>query len=220
MDGPTSPQRLDGRELMPTSASPAPRPSGGEPAHGIQNIVWCVERAQGGDGEAFAQLYTAYSDTVYRYVYYRVGGMPTAEDLTSEVFVRAFQRLDTFAWRGRDFGAWLVTIARNLVADHFASARFRLEVTTGELLHSNEVERSSEEMAVENFRNRGLAEALNRLPRRMRQVTWLWTLGVPTAHIAQQLGISPNTVRVHLFHARQRLAADPLVVLIASPARS
>jgi RNA polymerase sigma-70 factor (ECF subfamily) len=204
---------------MPTSASPAPRPPGGEPAYGIQNIVQCVERAQAGDGEAFAQLYTAYSDTVYRYVYYRVGGKPTAEDLTSEVFARAFQRLDTFAWRGRDFGAWLVTIARNLVADHFASARFKLEVTTGELLHSNEVERSSEDMAVEGFRNRGLAEALSRLPRRMRQVTWLWTLGVPTAHIAQQLGVSPNTVRVHLFHARQRLAADPLVVLLASPAR-
>ncbi|MFE2519416.1 sigma-70 family RNA polymerase sigma factor [Streptomyces mirabilis] len=176
-----------------------------------------MERAQAGDGVAFAQLYSAYCDTVYRYVYYRVGGKTTAEDLTSEVFTRAFQRLHTFTWRGRDFGAWLVTIARNLVADHFTSARFRLEVTTGELLDSNEVERSSEDVAVEGFRNRGLAEALNRLPLRMRQVTWLWTLGAPTAHIAQQLGISPSTVRVHLFQARQRLAADPLLVLIASP---
>jgi RNA polymerase sigma-70 factor (ECF subfamily) len=205
---------------MPTSASPARRLPGGEPAFGIENIMQCVERAQAGDGAAFARLYTAYSDTVYRYLYYRVGGKATAEDLTSEVFARALQRLHTFTWRGRDFGAWLVTIARNLVADHFTSARFRLEVTTGELLDSNEVERSSEDAAIEGLRNNGLAEALNGLPGRMRQVTWLWACGEPTARIAQQLGISPSTVRVHLFQARQRLAADPLVTLLASPTRS
>jgi RNA polymerase sigma-70 factor (ECF subfamily) len=205
---------------MPASATPAPRPPGGEPAHGIQDIVQCVARAQAGDGAAYAELYAAYSDMVYRYTYYRVGGRATAEDLTSEVFARAFQHLHTFTWRGRDFGAWLVTIARNLVADHFASARFRFEVTIGERLHSDEVERSSEEAAVERLRNRELAEALNRLPRRMRQVIWMWTLGTSTASIAQQLGISPSTVRVHLFEARQRLAADPFVVSMTSTART
>ncbi|MGX5183070.1 sigma-70 family RNA polymerase sigma factor [Streptomyces avermitilis] len=179
-----------------------------------------MERAQAGDGVAFAQLYAAYCDTVYRYVYFRVGSKATAEDLTSEVFTRAFQRLHTFTWRGRDVGAWLVTIARNLVADHFTSARFRLEVTTGELLDSDEVERSPEDVTVESFRNKTLAEALNRLPTRMRQVAWLWALGTPTAHIAQQLGISPSTARVHLFQARQRLAADPLLILTATPAKS
>lgn len=72
---------------------------------------------------------------------------------------------------------------------------------------SNETERSPEETAVEDLRNSGLAEP-----------TWLWTLGVPTARIAQQMGISPSTVRAHLFQARQRLAADPLVALIARSA--
>lgn len=101
-----------------------------------------VERAQAGEAEAFGRLYDQYSDTVYRYIYYRVGGKATAEDLTSETFLRALRRIGTFTWQGRDFGAWLVTIARNLVADHFKSSRFRLEVTTGEMLDANEVERS------------------------------------------------------------------------------
>ncbi|WP_438363853.1 sigma-70 family RNA polymerase sigma factor [Streptomyces hyaluromycini] len=180
----------------------------------------CVERAQAGDSTAFAWLYSAYADTVYRYIYYRVGGKATAEDLTSEVFTRAFQRLHTFTWTGRDLGAWLVTIARNLVADHFASARFRLEVTTGEFLESDELEQSSEDAAVEALRNSGLAEALDRLPRRMRQAVWLWALGTPTSHVAQQLGISPSTVRVHLHQARQRLAADPLLASIIGPPSS
>lgn len=101
-----------------------------------------VERAQAGEADAFGRLYDQYSDTVYRYIYYRVGGKATAEDLTSETFLRALRRISTFTWQGRDFGAWLVTIARNLVADHFKSSRFRLEVTTGEMLDANEVARS------------------------------------------------------------------------------
>lgn len=203
---------------MPTSASPVPRPPGGEPAYGSRSMVRCVEDAQAGDGEAFAQLYSAYGDTVYRYVYYRVGVTSLAEDLCSDVFVHAFRRLNTFTWQSRDFGAWLVTIARNLVADHFRSSRFRREVTTGEILDSNEIERSPEDIIIESFRNSGLTDALNRLPCRMRQVTWLWALGTPTAHIAQRMCISPSTVRVHLHQARQRLAADPVLTQIARSA--
>lgn len=112
-----------------------------------------VERAQAGEADAFGRLYDQYSDTVYRYIYYRVGGKATAEDLTSETFLRALRRIGTFTWQGRDFGAWLVTIARNLVADHFKSSRFRLEVTTGEMLDANEVERSPEDSVLESLSN-------------------------------------------------------------------
>src|SRR4029079_9318640 len=97
-----------------------------------------VERAQAGETEAFGRLYDHYSDTVYRYIYYRVGGKATAEDLTSETFLRALLRIGTFTWQGRDFGAWLVTIARNLVADHFKSSRFRLARHTGQILDTHQ----------------------------------------------------------------------------------
>ncbi|MFF7205342.1 sigma-70 family RNA polymerase sigma factor [Streptomyces sp. NPDC008141] len=164
-------------------------------------------------------LYDTYCDAVYRYVYYRVGSKATAEDLTSDTFVQALARLDSFIWKGRDFGAWLVTIARNRVADHFKSSRFRLEVTTGEMLDAREVERSPEDLVIESFGNSTLLEALNRLPDRMRETTWLWALGTPTAVIARRLSITPSTVRVHLHQARQRLATDPaLTHLTAQPA--
>ncbi|GAA3056370.1 sigma-70 family RNA polymerase sigma factor [Streptomyces olivoverticillatus] len=122
-----------------------------------------VERAQAGEAEAFGRLYDQYADTVYRYIYYRVGGRATAEDLTSETFLRALRRIGTFTWQGRDFGAWLVTIARNLVADHFKSSRFRLEVTTGEMLDANEVERSPEDSVLESLSNAALLEAVRKL---------------------------------------------------------
>lgn len=93
-----------------------------------------VLRAKTGDSDAFATLYDRYLDLVYRYIYFRVGSHPLAEDLTSETFLRALRRITDFTWQGRDFGAWLVTIARNLIADHFKSGRYRLEVSTAEVV--------------------------------------------------------------------------------------
>jgi RNA polymerase sigma-70 factor (TIGR02952 family) len=93
-----------------------------------------VLHAKTGDTDAFGTLYDRYVDLVYRYIYFRVGSHQLAEDLTSETFLRALRRIADFTWQGRDFGAWLVTIARNLVTDHFKSGRYRLEVSTGEVL--------------------------------------------------------------------------------------
>jgi len=93
--------------------------------------VWdLVARAQEGDSAAFGQLYDRYVDPVYRYLYFRVGDRALAEDFTSETFLRALRRLDSLSFRGRDPGAWLMTIARNIVLDNVKSSRHRLEVVT------------------------------------------------------------------------------------------
>jgi RNA polymerase sigma-70 factor (ECF subfamily) len=86
-----------------------------------------AQRAQAGDADAFAEIYDRYVDMVHKFVYRRCGDQQVAEDLTSETFLRALKRIGSFTWQGRDLGAWLVTIARNLVADHFKSGRYRLE---------------------------------------------------------------------------------------------
>lgn len=179
------------------------------PAATSARVMADVDRARQGDRPAFGRLYDEYCDTVYRYIYYRVGGKATAEDLTSETFLRALRRIDSFSWQGRDFGAWLVTIARNLVTDHFKSSRFRLEVTTGEMLDTNEVERSPEDTVLKSLANAALLRAFQQLPDRMREVTWSWAIGTPVAVIAHGMGIAPATVRVHLHQARLRLAGDP-----------
>lgn len=122
-----------------------------------------VMRAKAGDQDAFGELYDRYVTLVYRYIYYRVGLRALAEDLTSETFLRALRRVRSFTWQGKDFGAWLVTIARNLVADHFKSGRFRLEVTTGELLGPEPVEQGPEGTVLAHLTNRTLLDAVRRL---------------------------------------------------------
>src|SRR5947209_18884843 len=95
-----------------------------------------VTRAQGGDSDAFGELYDRYVDVVYRYIYYRVGNATLTEALTSETFIRALRRITSYTWQGRDFGAWLVTIARNLIADPFKSGPYRLKVATSDLVEA------------------------------------------------------------------------------------
>ncbi len=96
-------------------------------------LIALVELARNGDTEAFGQLYDHYHASVYRFLYYRVGSVQLAEDLTAETFFRALRSMSSFRWQGKDFGAWLMTIARNLTTDHFKAGRTRLEQTTEDM---------------------------------------------------------------------------------------
>ncbi|MCD0485266.1 sigma-70 family RNA polymerase sigma factor [Streptacidiphilus sp. ASG 303] len=192
--------------------APGPRTTGHRARHGTTEdghnpVMELVERAQAGESEAFGRLYDHYADTVYRYIYYRVGGRATAEDLTSETFLRALRRISTFTWQGRDFGAWLVTIARNLVADHFKSSRFRLEVTTGEMLDANEVERSPEESVLESLSNAALLDAVRRLnPQQRECVTLRFLQGLSVAETARMMGKNEGAIKTLQYRAVRTLA--------------
>ncbi|MET9019809.1 sigma-70 family RNA polymerase sigma factor [Actinopolymorpha sp. NPDC004070] len=170
-------------------------------------IVALVELAQRGDAEAFGQLYDHYVPSVYRYVYYRVGTHALAEDITSETFLRALRSLGSFRWQGRDFGAWLVTIARNLVTDHFKSGRFRLEVVTGEILDSDSVTAGPEDDVLTRLTNEALVEALRQLgPDQQECLVMRFLNGMSVAETAQSLGKSEGAVKQLQLRAVRNLA--------------
>ena len=75
------------------------------------------------DPEAFGELYDRFVDRVYRYLYFRTGNRAEAEDLTEEVFLRAWQAIDHFRWQGRPFLAWLYRLAHNVLVDHVRRRR-------------------------------------------------------------------------------------------------
>ncbi|AVZ74563.1 RNA polymerase subunit sigma-24 [Streptomyces lunaelactis] len=202
-DGRAAVGRRGGRGTTGASTT-ARRPSADSDSARMMDLV---ERAQAGEADAFGRLYDQYSDTVYRYIYYRVGGKATAEDLTSETFLRALRRISTFTWQGRDFGAWLVTIARNLVADHFKSSRFRLEVTTGEMLDANEVERSPEDSVLESLSNAALLEAVRKLnPQQQECVTLRFLQGLSVAETARVMGKNEGAIKTLQYRAVRTLA--------------
>jgi RNA polymerase sigma-70 factor (ECF subfamily) len=162
----------------------------------LDRVRALVTLAQGGDGEACAAIYVRYVDVVYRYVYYRVGSHHVAEDLTSETFVRALRRLDSYTWTGRDIAAWFVTIARNLVVDHVKSSRYRLEVTTGDMLDGDERAPSTESEVLERLRDERLLGAMRDLkPDQQECLSLRFLQGLSLAETAEVMGRSAGAVK-------------------------
>ena len=78
-----------------------------------------VAKAQNGDEEAVTLLYAAHIETIFDYISYRVDSVETAEDLTSEVFLRMVRGLASYKDQGVPFRAWLYRIAANLIIDYY-----------------------------------------------------------------------------------------------------
>jgi RNA polymerase sigma-70 factor (ECF subfamily) len=78
-----------------------------------------IGRAKEYDPVAFAQIYERHYQSIYNYVYYRVGDSPLAEDLTADVFVKALESIESFTFRGVPISSWLYRIANNLIIDYF-----------------------------------------------------------------------------------------------------
>lgn len=76
-------------------------------------------RAQRGDRDAFAALYRANVQAIFRYIVHRVGDAALAEDFTADVFVRALKSLTTYQDQGKPWVAWLYRIAHARVVDHY-----------------------------------------------------------------------------------------------------
>ncbi|MGW2831608.1 RNA polymerase sigma factor [Streptomyces sp. NPDC001286] len=91
-----------------------------------------LTRARSGDPEAFAVLYRRHHLLVYRYLLHRSHDRHLAEDLTQEVFLRAWRGIGSFVWQGTDLSAWLMTIARNLYLDEMTRSRTRRETAVAE----------------------------------------------------------------------------------------
>jgi RNA polymerase sigma-70 factor (ECF subfamily) len=72
-----------------------------------------------GDSKAFEALYLRFMERIYRYIYFRVGDQAQAEDMTEEVFVRAWEALPKYQLGESRFTSWLYTIAHNLLVDHY-----------------------------------------------------------------------------------------------------
>lgn len=170
--------------------------SSAEDAAVASRLIALVELARGGDKDAFGQLYDHYQPSVYRFLYYRVGSMTLAEDLTAETFFRALRSMHSFRWQGKDFGAWLMTIARNLTADHFKAGRTRLEQTTEDMQTLDTTSEGPEVEVLSSLTNEALLRALGELPTEQRECLIMRFLqGLSIAETAEILGRSSGAVK-------------------------
>ena len=184
--------------------APMPDSSGSDPIAAPEGdtaiSIGLVQRAQAGDAEAFGELYDKYVDQVYRYVLYRVASAQVAEDLTSETFLRALRRISTFTWQGRDVGAWFVTIARNLIADHYKSGRYRLEMTSDDVSTVSGsqpvISPGPENEVMDRMQNKVLLEAVKQLNSEQQECIVLRFLqGLSVTETAQIMGKNDGAIK-------------------------
>lgn len=159
-------------------------------------LIALVDLARRGDKDAFGALYDHYHLSVFRFLYYRVASTTLAEDLASETFFRALRSMNSFRWQGKDFGAWLMTIARNLATDHFKAGRTRLEHTTEDTRTLDSATDGPEGEVLASLTNEALIDALADLPTEQRDCLVMRFLeGMSIAETADVLGRSAGAVK-------------------------
>jgi RNA polymerase sigma-70 factor, ECF subfamily len=160
-----------------------------------------VRRARLGDTTAFESLYRTHVGRIHALCLRLAGDRHAAEDLTQDVFVRAWRKLPSFRGEAA-FGTWLYRLALNLVVSALRTGRAAaLEMPTEE---PERIEAPAPAPAP--GLNLDLERAIAGLPAGARTVFVLHDVaGLRHDEIARQLGIAVGTARAHLHHARARL---------------
>lgn len=132
-------------------------------------VARLVDRAAGGNFEAFGQLYGIYLDRIYRYAFHQVQDRMTAEDITEEVFVKAWKAIKSCKGKGQTFSAWIYRIAHNHIINTLRNTQKFASIDM-----ENIAAISSPKLELEmKLEQQELTEMIADLPQNQRQVVVL-----------------------------------------------
>lgn len=166
-----------------------------------------ITRFQSGDLGAFDSLYRRHRDRIHRVILSVVSNPEDALDLTQDVFLKAYKRLDTFK-RASKFYSWLYRIAVNRCIDHMRRQSKHHVLIDEPFCEETFYRAPANPLASLEWAefHRQLDAALPALTPSQRTVFVLrYQEDLPLKAIARRLGRSTGTVKAHLFHARRTL---------------
>ena len=176
--------------------------------------VQLIERTLAGDESAFSTLVRKYQKPVHAFVRRKVGDFHIAEEITQDIFLRVYEKLQTLK-NPNTFAGWLYVIAAHQCFAWFEKKRIPMESLDAmppeeleELAYGQYRAKQQEEFA--NEQQREVVEGLlQKLPEGERSVVTLHYLDSMTCEdVSELLGVSPNTVKSRLHRARKRLKKD------------
>ena len=172
----------------------------------LANERQLVLQAQDGNSEAFGQLYDAYMERIYRFVYFRVEDQQTAEDITSQVFLKAWSNLDRFQFSRTPYLAWLYTIAHNAVIDHYRTRKVTTALDDVQLSQPDHSELVENEIDL-TVEMKSVKTALQALTDDQQKVLTLKFIeGMSNNEIARHLGKREGAIRALQMRGLQALA--------------
>jgi RNA polymerase sigma-70 factor (ECF subfamily) len=210
--------RSDVAAAMMESRDRADDPAGGRPIRGgsyrrpLTVAEWelaQIELAKT-DPAAFAPLYEAYADLVWRYAVKRLGNDERAADATSQVFIKVIAALPKYkpAMRGEQttFRSWLMLIARNVVIDEARKQRPALDLDAPSAQPwMVDRARLPEDAAIASEERETVRRAVAKLPEKQRRIVELRAMGLKAAEIAEMMGMTVAGVRTSNHRAYTRL---------------
>ncbi len=160
------------------------------------------------DETLFERAYESEFPHVYGYIRYRIGNGDTADDLASQTFLKALDRLSTFDPRKSEIGPWMLGIARNVVRDHFRARRRWGWLPLDWLWDRASPDPTPEQYAIGGEERRRLLKELGVLSNRERDVLGLkFAGGLTNRAIARLTGLGESHVGVIVYRAVGRLRA-------------
>ena len=158
-------------------------------------VAELVSKAQQGDQAAFASIYEQYSPLVYRFLRRRLDGSDEiVEDLTEDVFVKVYEKLDRYVERGLPFTAWLYRIAHNHLVDYLRSLPRTAAHSLDDVAEVPEVAAGAAYRQV--LDRQSLEPAMARLTPEQRQAIELRFMeGMSVAETAATMGRSEEAVK-------------------------
>lgn len=168
------------------------------------NIDPLIKCAVGGDAEAFGRLYDMHVERIYRHVYYRVGNIADAEDLTQQIFLKAWQAIGRYKKTSSPFLAWLMRISHNLIIDFYRSRKDKVYLDSE--ITANDSDSSPERVAEAEFDQQQLRRTILQLPGEQQKVILMSFIeGFTYDEIASSLGKSKGAIRVILHRALKKM---------------
>lgn len=163
-----------------------------------------VTRTKDGDAEAFGLLYEKYVERIYRYIRVRVTEQTIAEDITENVFLRAYEAIERYQERGHAFSSYLYRVGQNLLVDHYRMKKEEAPIEVADQVSTGAP--SLDEDLIQADRMQEIQEAMATLPEDYQEVIRLRVvLEMPTAEVAEWLDRSEGAVRVLLHRALKAL---------------
>lgn len=174
-------------------------------------IVKLVEKAAGGNFTAFGELYGIYLDQIYRYVFYHVKDRMTAEDITEEVFIKAWKAIGSCKGKEKTFLSWLYRIAHNHLINTLRCTKKVTSIEKDNLIDVIE----SKSRVEEEIEYQELLEMITCLPENHKQVIILKFIeGLDNREIAKIMGKNEGAIRISQMRAlaalREKLGKEKI----------
>jgi len=174
---------------------------------------YIISKCLNGEPEAFGILVDKYKSSIFAFVHTKIHNFHDAQDVTQEVFIKAYLELRTLR-RWDSFAGWLYRIAYNKCKDSLLSKSRRPDRDFTE----DQSQQTLDEPSIDSYRNdmtcQSLRDALDSLPEVYREVLTLYYIGgMDSVEIANVLCTSPTAIRHRLSRAREQLKEEVLAMM-------